>query len=120
MQRKSVLVVWTNSSIDSEWVIEEAQDGKERDILFPVFLDKVKAPRGFRLRHGAELSEGGIDASATAFQKLVADLRALLGAPSQPTAKPKAAPKRSKPPRTPPRPPPATSASGRRMRFGGS
>jgi hypothetical protein len=93
---RSVVVVWTSSSVASEWVIEEAQDGKERNILFPVFLDKVKAPRGFRLRHGAELLEGGIDASAATFQKLVADLTALLGVPTKPTAKTKVAQRRSK------------------------
>ena len=47
---RCVVVVWTSKSITSDWVIEEAQDGKDREILSPVLLDKVKPPRGFRWR----------------------------------------------------------------------
>lgn len=88
---KGVLVVWTSNSIVSEWVVKEAQDGKERDILFHVLLDNVRAPRGFRLRQGVNLSKVTIDASATAFQKLVAELMTVLGTPSQLSTKSKAA-----------------------------
>ncbi len=37
------MVVWTSNSIASDWVIEEAQDGKDRDILSPVLL-AARAP----------------------------------------------------------------------------
>ena len=94
---RCVLVVWTNQSIESDWVIEEAQDGKDREILVPVLLDRVKPLRGFRLLQAVELLEWSGEESFPAFQKLLADLTKVLGAPSHPTAKAKAAPRRSKP-----------------------
>ena len=101
---RCVVVAWTSKSIASDWVIEEAQDGKERDILFPILLDNVKPPRGFRLLQGADLSEVGVDAAGAAFRKLLADLGAVLGAPSGPTVKPKVTPRRAQPAASPPTP----------------
>jgi len=101
---RCVVVVWTSKSIASDWVIEEAQDGKERDILFPILLDNVKPPRGYRLLQGADLSEVGVDAAAAAFQKLLADLAAVLGAPSAQQARPKGTARRAQPAASPPTP----------------
>ena len=71
---RRVVVVWTNQSIESDWVIEEAQDGKDREILVPVLLDRVKPLRGFRLLQAVELLEWSGEESFPAFQKLLADL----------------------------------------------
>ena len=38
---RSMIVVWTESSIASDWVLEEAETGKRRRILIPVLLDNV-------------------------------------------------------------------------------
>jgi len=50
-----VLVVWSNGSISSEWVIEEADVGKKRGILVPVVIDSVEPPLGFRSIQTAQL-----------------------------------------------------------------
>src|SRR5215475_1842717 len=44
---RSVVVVWTENSVTSEWVLEEAETGKRRLILVPVLLDNVEPPFGF-------------------------------------------------------------------------
>jgi hypothetical protein len=52
---KAVVVVWTDASIASEWVYEEAEYGKRKNILIPIFLDECQPPLGFRVREGARL-----------------------------------------------------------------
>src|SRR5215216_2703159 len=55
-QARCVVVAWSEHSIRSEWVIEEAEEAKARGILIPVFLDTVQPPRGFRGIQAADLS----------------------------------------------------------------
>ena len=54
---KCVIVLWSRSSVPSEWVRSEASEGKRRGILVPVFLDALDAPLAFRLMNGADLSD---------------------------------------------------------------
>jgi hypothetical protein len=53
---KAVVVVWTKSSISSDWVQEEATRGKQRNVLVPVRLDVVEPPIGFGMFQTADLS----------------------------------------------------------------
>ena len=43
-----VVVLWSRISIDSHWVRDEAQSGRERTCLVPVSIDGAQAPLGFR------------------------------------------------------------------------
>lgn len=43
-----VLVAWSFNSVDSDWVQEEAEEGKRRGCLRPVLIDPVRPPIGFR------------------------------------------------------------------------
>ncbi len=43
-----ILVLWSTNSIVSPWVQQEAQVGLDRGILFPVAIDGVNPPIGFR------------------------------------------------------------------------
>ena len=52
-----MIVAWSNYSITSGWVKEEANDAKERGVLVPVFLESVKAPLGFRGIQAADLTD---------------------------------------------------------------
>jgi hypothetical protein len=54
-EARCVLVVWSSASVESQWVMEEADDGRERGILIPVRFNDVKPPRGFRAIQGADL-----------------------------------------------------------------
>lgn len=48
MHAKCVVVVWSEASIGSKWVNNEALDGFERNILVPVQLDDVRIPVPFK------------------------------------------------------------------------
>src|SRR5512135_862938 len=45
---RCVIVVWSNHSIRSHWVIEEAENGRQRNILIPILIEQVTPPFGFR------------------------------------------------------------------------
>jgi hypothetical protein len=76
---RSVLVVWTEHSIASEWVLEEAETGKRRGILIPVLLDNVEPPFGFGNIQAANLAAWKGDTSSRAFTHLIADIATILG-----------------------------------------
>ena len=67
---KCVIVLWSAASVAKEWVRNEADDAKSRDILVPVFLDPVKAPLAFRLLNGANLSGWQSGIANAEFDKL--------------------------------------------------
>ena len=54
----AIIVVWSQHSVNSRWVKEEAEDGIEADTLVPVTIDAVTIPRGFRRIQAAELQDG--------------------------------------------------------------
>jgi len=43
-----VVVLWSKTAVDSNWVRDEAQRGRERGCLVPLSLDGTMAPLGFR------------------------------------------------------------------------
>lgn len=60
----AVVVVWTEKSIASDWVRDEASLARDLGRLVPVRLDPVKPPLGFGQYHTVDLSQwhGGGDA----------------------------------------------------------
>ena len=78
-QAKCVIVLWSAVSVASEWVRNEASEGRRREILVPVFLDAVDAPLAFRLLNGANLIEWQPNAANQEFDKLVERVTELLG-----------------------------------------
>jgi hypothetical protein len=46
-EARCVVVAWSEASIASGWVHEEAEEGHERKILVPIFFEEVKPPMGF-------------------------------------------------------------------------
>jgi TIR domain len=76
---RSVLVVWTKTSITSEWVLEEAETGKRRRILIPVLLDDVEPPFGFGNIQAANLAAWKGDTTSPTFSRLVADIANIVG-----------------------------------------
>jgi tetratricopeptide (TPR) repeat protein len=55
-QARVVVVVWSDGSIASRWVRNEALEAMERDILIPVRLDDCKMPVAFRQTQAADLT----------------------------------------------------------------
>jgi TIR domain/PDZ domain len=68
---KCVIVLWSAVSVASEWVRNEASEGKRRGILVPVFIEPVNAPLAFRLLNGADLRDWSGDAADAEFARLV-------------------------------------------------
>ena len=52
---RAVVVFWSQSSIQSQWVIDEAEEAVKRGILIPARLDEVNAPMGLRGWHYADM-----------------------------------------------------------------
>lgn len=74
---RCVIVLWSETSVESEWVLDEAGDAKDR--LVPVLIDKVKIPHGFSQRQAAELIDWNGDQNHPEFQKLLRSLASMLG-----------------------------------------
>jgi formylglycine-generating enzyme required for sulfatase activity len=76
---RSVVVLWSEHSVDSDWVHEEASLGKRRNILVPVLTDEVELPLGFGSIQTADLTGWAGDAMAPAFRSLCSDIEELIG-----------------------------------------
>jgi hypothetical protein len=76
---RCVVVLWSETSVRSEWVNEEAEEGRKREVLVPILVDPVQPPWGFKLVQAANLADWSGDSSDPAFQALCRDISALLG-----------------------------------------
>jgi hypothetical protein len=76
-----VIVAWSETSRQSRWVREEANDGLQQDILIPVLIDAVPLPRGFKLVQTEDLVEWSGDRNVDAWQRIMLQVRALVGKP---------------------------------------
>ncbi|MCP4200879.1 MAG: TIR domain-containing protein [bacterium] len=78
-EARCVLVAWSESAIQSSWVLEEAGEARKRGVLVPLFLEDVEPPLGFRSLQAADLSKWSGDTEAPAFRQLVEGVERLLG-----------------------------------------
>lgn len=67
---RSVVVLWSEHSVESEWVRNEAGVAAQRDVLVPAMIDTVKLPLEFRLRHTVDLTDWSGDPGHGEFQSL--------------------------------------------------
>jgi hypothetical protein len=91
---KAVMPVWTERSIHSEWVQEEAAQGKRRGVLLPVRLDAVEPPLGFTMVQTADLSTWSrSDREHVEWRRLIDQAHTLVGgtrsAPTMPPPEPR-------------------------------
>ena len=84
---RCVLAVWSQHSITSDWVREEADEGRRRGVLIPLVIDDVRPPLGFGRIQTIELKQWDGDESSDAFRTLISDITALLGPPAAHAAK---------------------------------
>lgn len=70
-----VAVIWTKNSINSDWVLVEAEEAKKRGSLFPVNYGGVDIPLGFGEIQTHELSDIEIRSN---YRKFVAAIEAFL------------------------------------------
>ncbi|KEO88978.1 hypothetical protein EH31_13090 [Erythrobacter longus] len=69
-----VLVVWTQTSINSDWVRDEATRGRDRGRMLSVSLDGTQPPLGFRQIQYIDLTGSGSAAKRARFADVVAAL----------------------------------------------
>lgn len=76
---RCVVVIWTESSAGSEWVLYEARNALTRDVLVPVRSQPIELPRGFEHIQAADLSHWTGDGDAVGYRQLIATIRNLIG-----------------------------------------
>ena len=54
-----VVVLWSEASVESIWVQDEAAHGRDKSRLVPVLIDKVDPPLGFRQYHAISYGRSG-------------------------------------------------------------
>ncbi len=78
---RCMVVLWSTRSIESEWVYEEATEGRRQGKLVPVLIEAVRPPAGFREIQAADLTHWDGSLEFEGMRLLVADLERLLGKP---------------------------------------
>ncbi len=79
-----VVVLWSKISVDSHWVRDEAQSGRERRCLVPISIDGTQAPLGFRQFQTIDASCWKGKPGTVEADQIIAAVRAQFGAtPSQ-------------------------------------
>ncbi|WP_265571069.1 TIR domain-containing protein [Sphingomicrobium nitratireducens] len=74
---KAVVVAWSASSVDSEWVRDEAAYGRDENKLVPIRIENTMPPLGFRQRQAIDFSGGRFEGEPLA--ELFAVLDAKIG-----------------------------------------
>lgn len=82
-----VIVLWSRKSVESDWVKDEADEGKKRGILFPVLIDDVDIPLGFRRIQTARLIDWKGELSHPDFERLLKSVAEKLGKTKVPEEK---------------------------------
>jgi hypothetical protein len=80
-EARCVLVLWSQASINSEWVREEADEGKTREILIPIRIEEVRPPVGFRGIQAVDLLAWDETQAAPEFRWAVSNISRVIGKP---------------------------------------
>jgi formylglycine-generating enzyme required for sulfatase activity len=77
-----IIVLWSHTSVSSDWVRTEASDGKQRRILIPVLIERdVRIPIEFRRMQAADLIDWGGKLPHPGFDNLLKAVAGILGRP---------------------------------------
>lgn len=77
-----VIVAWSKTSIDSDWVRDEAAVGRDRKRLVPLSLDGSEPPLGFRQYHAIDVSRSRGIRGAEEIAAIVRAVAAAAGVPA--------------------------------------
>lgn len=72
------IVCWSRSAMTSEWVRGEAEIGRQRSILIPVFIEKCDLLPPFNMLHAEDLSQWTGDRNHPGWRSVLRRLGALL------------------------------------------
>ena len=86
-EARVVVVLWSKASVVSDWVQDEAADGRDRGCLVPLSIDGSLPPLGFRQYQSLDISGDALRADSPAMQRALAAIARLLDrAPPEPVA----------------------------------
>jgi hypothetical protein len=80
----AVVVLWSKTSVASEWVKNEAADANARGVLVPAALDRTPPPLEFRRRQVADLTGWSGQQSHPGFESLCKGILAKVDTPAGP------------------------------------
>ena len=72
---RAVVALWSAKSRESDFVLEEAEYGKCKNILFPAFIERVEYPYGFGRIQTADLVGWSGDQNHPGLNQILASLR---------------------------------------------
>lgn len=76
---KCVVVLWSQEAVKSQWVKEEALAAAQRKVLYPVLIDDIEIPFGFRSIQTIQMLGWHGDVSHPNFKRLTTDLAKAIG-----------------------------------------
>ncbi len=77
-----IVVLWSRNSVESDWVLEEAEEGRARGILVPAMVEDVVIPLGFRRIQAAVLVGWNGQADHPQAERLIGGVVRVVGAPA--------------------------------------
>ncbi len=81
---KAVVVLWSASSGESNWVQDEAAFGRDRQRLVPISIDGSEPPLGFRQLQCVDVSKGRLSGSNPAMYRALQTIAAMMDRPLSP------------------------------------
>lgn len=78
---RCVVVLWSHHSVNSNWVLEEADKGLKRNALIPALIENVEPPLGFSNIQAADLSTGDWGQDSAGINIFLNDIAGILGPP---------------------------------------
>ena len=82
-EMRCMIVLWSSSSVTSDWVKEEAEEGRAAGKLMPILIERVKPPFGLRGIQAADLADWDGSGEAEAVRQLINDLTVMMGSVGQ-------------------------------------
>jgi hypothetical protein len=107
---KCVIVVWSRYSVTSDFVHEEADDGRERKILIPIRIDDVRPPLGFRSIQHEDLTDWRGELDHPGARSLIKAIESIAGKPQNSATEPSIVPELAVEQKVDPQKPSKTSA----------
>jgi|CXWL01.1.fsa_nt_gi hypothetical protein len=78
---KCAIVVWSEQSVESEWVQAEAAEAKQQDKYLPIKINESEIPLGFTQRTYQSLVEWEAGVEHAGFSQLLKDIERLVKSP---------------------------------------
>jgi len=79
---KAAVVVWSQFSVRSDFVRDEAEEAQQRNVLLPVLKEAVRPPAGFRQIQSADLSNWSGEGSHDELRRVMKGVAHMVGRPT--------------------------------------